>query len=265
MTDAIEQIHPTAIIDASASIADGVEIGPYSIIGANVTIEQGTKIESHVVIKGPTTIGVNNHFFQFSSIGEDPQDLKYRGEPTELHIGNHNTFRESCTVNRGTVGGGGVTVIGDHNLIMAYVHIAHDCIINNHVILVNNASLAGHVTVHDHAILGGFTLVSQFITIGSYAFSTMGSAINKNIPPYILVSGNLAKPISLNLIGLRRKGFGSEARAAMKLAFKKLFRSHAALTEVAADIKDMVTDSPEIELFSDFIEEHRESQNGIIR
>ncbi|MBC8520086.1 MAG: acyl-ACP--UDP-N-acetylglucosamine O-acyltransferase [Gammaproteobacteria bacterium] len=258
-------IHPTAIIDESAIIADRVEVGPYSVIGPDVAIGAGTKVESHVVIKGPTTIGENNHFFQFSSIGEDPQDLKYHGEPTLLEIGDNNTFRECCTVNRGTVGGGGVTRIGDHNLIMAYVHIAHDCIINNHVILVNNASLAGHVVIHDHVILGGFTLVSQFITIGSYAFSTMGSAINKNIPPYILVSGNLARPVSLNLIGLKRKGFDSEARKAMKQAFKMMFHSHDSLSEVISDIGELSYQHQELAIFHDFIKEHSESKNGVIR
>jgi len=258
-------IHPTAIIDESATVAAGVEIGPYSIIGADVKIGSGTRVESHVVIKGPTTIGENNHFFQFSSIGEDPQDLKYHGEPTLLEIGDNNTFRECCTVNRGTVGGGGVTRIGDHNLIMAYVHIAHDCIINNHVILVNNASLAGHVVVHDHVILGGFTLVSQFITIGSYAFSPMGSAINKNIPPYILVSGNLARPVSLNLVGLKRKGFDGESRKAIKQAFKKMFHSHDSLPEVIKEVAELSKQHPELAIFYDFIKEHSESKNGVIR
>jgi len=258
-------IHPTAIVDDSAVVADGVEIGPYSIIGADVTIGTGTRIESHVVIKGPTTIGENNHFFQFASIGEVPQDLKYKGEPTRLEIGDHNIFRESCTVNRGTVGGGGVTRVGNHNLIMAYVHIAHDCIIHNHVVLVNNASLAGHVTIHDHVILGGFTLVSQFLTIGSYVFSTMGSAINKNIPPYLLVSGNLARPVNLNVVGLRRNGFGREPLQAMKRVYKLLFHGHNPLDEVVDEISGMVEEHGELHPFLEFIELHRDSKAGIIR
>ncbi len=258
-------IHPTAVIDPSAVIAEDVEVGPYSVIGPDVSIGEGTRVESHVVIKGPTTIGAHNHFFQFASIGEDPQDLKYHGEPTTLEIGDHNTFRECCTINRGTVGGGGVTRIGNHNLIMAYVHVAHDCILHDHVILVNNASLAGHVIIHDHVTLGGFTLVSQFITIGSYAFSTMGSAINKNIPPYIQVSGNLARPVSLNLIGLKRKGFGAEARTAMKQAYKKMFLSRVPLDEVVDEIAEMSQSHPELALFHDFIAEHRSNKNGVIR
>ncbi|MBT3967677.1 MAG: acyl-ACP--UDP-N-acetylglucosamine O-acyltransferase [Gammaproteobacteria bacterium] len=258
-------IHETAIIDPSAKVADGVEIGPYSVIGADVTIGAGTKVESHVVIKGPTTIGEQNHLFQFASIGEDPQDLKYHGEPTTLEIGDHNTFRECCTVNRGTVGGGGVTRIGSHNLIMAYVHIAHDCIIHNHVILVNNASLAGHVIVHDHVTLGGFTLVSQFITIGSYAFSTMGSAINKNIPPYIQVSGNMAKPVSLNLVGLKRKGFDQKARSAMKQAFKWMFHGKEPLAEVIEKLSELTEEHPELNLFRDFIVDQEKSKIGVLR
>ena len=258
-------IHDTAIIDPSAIIANGVEIGPYSVIGADVTMGAGCKVESHVVIKGPSTIGENNHFFQFSSIGEDPQDLKYHGEPTTLEIGDNNTFRECCTVNRGTVGGGGVPKIGDHNLIMAYVHIAHDCIIHNHVILVNNTSLAGHVIIHDHVTLGGFTLVSQFITIGSYAFSTMGSAINKNIPPYIQVSGNLARPVSLNLVGLKRKGFGQEARSAMKQAFKWMFHSKEPLSGVVGKLSELTEQHPELALFRDFIVDQEKSKIGVLR
>lgn len=258
-------IHPTAIIDPSAEIADGVEIGPYSVVGPEVCIAEGTRVESHVVIKGPTTIGKNNHFFQFASIGEDPQDLKFQGERTTLEIGDNNTFRECCTVNRGTGSGGGVTRIGSDNLIMAYVHIAHDCIIHNHVILVNNASLAGHVEIHDHVTLGGFTLVSQFITIGSYAFSTMGSAINKNVPPYIQVSGNLARPVSLNLIGLKRKGFDQQARSAMKQAYKWMFMSKEPLTSVVEKITVLAEQHPELNLFRDFIVDQEKSKIGVLR
>ncbi len=258
-------IHPTAIIDPSAVVAEGVEIGPYSVIGPEVTIGSGTRVESHVVIKGPTTIGENNHFFQFASIGEDPQDLKFQGERTTLEIGDHNTFRECCTVNRGTGSGGGVTRIGDHNLIMAYAHIAHDCIIHDHVILVNNASLAGHVEIHDHVTLGGFTLVSQFVTIGSYAFSTMGSAINKSIPPYIQVSGNLARPVSLNLVGLKRKGFDQKARSAMKQAFKWMFHSKEPLSEITEKITQLAQEHPELELFRDFIVDQEKSKIGVLR
>ncbi|MBT3197636.1 MAG: acyl-ACP--UDP-N-acetylglucosamine O-acyltransferase [Gammaproteobacteria bacterium] len=258
-------IHPSAIIDPAATLAEGVEVGPYSVIGADVTIGAGSKIESHVVIKGPTTIGENNHLFPFGSIGEDPQDLKYQGEPTTLEIGDNNIFRECCTVNRGTVGGGGTTRIGNQNLIMAYVHIAHDCIIHDHVILVNNTSLAGHVTIHDHVTLGGFTLVSQFITIGSYVFSTMGSAINKSIPPYIQVSGNLARPVSLNLVGLRRKGFDQSARSAMKQAFKWMFREKVALPEVVKRVTDLCLQHPELTRFRDFLVEQSESKVGILR
>jgi UDP-N-acetylglucosamine acyltransferase len=176
-------IHSTAIIDPTAIIADDVTIGPYSIIGPKVEIGSGCIIKSHVVINGPTKIGSNNQFYQFCSVGEDPQDKKYAGEATTLEIGDNNLIRENVTINRGTVQGGGITKIGDNNWIMAYVHIAHDCIIGNDNILANNASLAGHVVVDDQVILGGFTLVSQFNYIGSHAFSAMGSVISRNIPP----------------------------------------------------------------------------------
>ncbi len=258
-------IHSTAVVDPSAEIADGVEIGPYSVIGKEVTIGAGTRVESHVVIKGPTTIGAHNHFFQFASIGEDPQDLKFEGERTTLEIGDHNTFRECCTINRGTGNGGGVTRIGNHNLIMAYVHVAHDCIIHDHVILVNNTSLAGHVEIHDHVTLGGFTLVSQFLSIGSYAFSTMGSAINKHVPPYIQVSGNLARPVSLNLVGLKRNGFDQQARSAMKQAFKWMFHGKEPLPEIQQRISELARQHPELNLFHDFIVEQAESKIGILR
>ena len=176
-------IHKTVIVDPSAIIADDVSIGPYTIIGANVEIGSGCQIESHVVIKGPTKIGKNNHIYQFSSVGEVPQDKKYAGEPTLLEIGDNNLIRESVTINRGTLQGGGITKIGSNNWIMAYVHIAHDCIIGNENIFANNTTLAGHVIIDDFVILGGFSLVSQFTHIGSYAFSAMGSVISRNVPP----------------------------------------------------------------------------------
>ena len=195
-------IHQTALIDPSAKIADDVIIGAYSIIGANVEIASGTEIASHVVINGPTRIGRNNRIFQFSSIGEEPQDKKYHGEPTLLEIGDNNLIRESVTINRGTVQGGGVTKVGSNNWIMAYVHIAHDCIIGDDNIFANNASLAGHVIVDQHVILGGFTLVSQFNHLGSHCFSAMGSVISRNVPPYVLVSGHMAEPVGINVEGL---------------------------------------------------------------
>lgn len=218
-------IHSTAIIDASATIAADVTIGPYSVIGASVEIGSGCEIASHVVINGPTKLGKNNKIYQFSSIGEDPQDKKFAGEATLLEIGDNNLIRESCTINRGTVQGGGITKLGDNNWIMAYVHIAHDCIIGNDNIFANNASLAGHVLVDDFVILGGFTLVSQFNYIGSHSFSAMGSVISRNIPPYVLVSGHMAKPIGINVEGLKRKGFSDVQIKNIRQAYKLVYRS----------------------------------------
>ncbi len=258
-------IHPTAIIDPSAEIAEGVEIGPYSVIGKDVSIGSGTRVRSHVVIQGPTKIGKENDFFQFSSIGEDPQDLKFKGETSYLEIGDRNIFRESSTVNRGTEGGGGITKMGDDNLVMAYAHVAHDCIIGNHVVLVNNATLAGHVTIEDYAILGGFTGVSQFLTIGAHAFTTAGSMVNKNIPPYVLVSGSFARPVNLNMVGLKRRGFSSEQVQVLKQAYKLLFQGHQPLDEVMQQLKELAQDQDVVTPMIQFIEKHKSSKAGVIR
>jgi len=198
-------IDPRAIIDPGAKIAADVTVGPYTVIGADVEIEAGTWIGPHVVIRGPTRIGRENRIFQFSSLGDEPQDKKYAGEDTLLEIGDRNLFREHVTVNRGTVQGGGVTRIGGDNWIMVGVHIAHDCVVGNHTIFANNASLAGHVTVEDHVILGGFTLVHQFCALGAHSFTAMGSVIPKDVPPYVLVSGHMARPYGLNAVSRPRR------------------------------------------------------------
>ncbi|PCJ31504.1 MAG: acyl-[acyl-carrier-protein]--UDP-N-acetylglucosamine O-acyltransferase [Gammaproteobacteria bacterium] len=255
-------IHKTAIIDPSARIAEDVSIGPYSIIGSNVEIGRGCEIKSHVVINGPTKIGENNKFFQFSSIGEEPQDKKYKGEDTALEIGDNNLFRENVTVNRGTVQGGGITKIGDNNWIMAYVHIAHDCIIGNDNILANNASLAGHVTVKDNVILGGFTLVSQFNEIGSYSFSAMGSVISRNVPPYVLVSGHMAKPIGVNVEGLRRHDFSDTQIKNVRQAYKLIYRSGLGIEDAQQKLSEIDQEQTEVSLFIDFI---KSQQGGLIR
>ena len=255
-------IHKTVIIDPSAIIADDVSIGPYSIIGAGVEIGSGCQIESHVVIKGPTKIGKNNHIYQFSSVGEDPQDKKFAGEPTLLEIGDNNLIRESVTINRGTIQGGGITKIGNNNWIMAYVHIAHDCIVGSENIFANNTTLAGHVTIDDFVILGGFSLVSQFNHIGSYAFSAMGSVISRNVPPYILVSGHMAKPIGINIEGLRRHDFTDQQIKTIKQAYKLTYRLSLKIGEASLAIQKLEQINSELSLYTTFLEQQ---QGGIIR
>ncbi|PHS70936.1 MAG: acyl-[acyl-carrier-protein]--UDP-N-acetylglucosamine O-acyltransferase [Methylophaga sp.] len=255
-------IHPTAIIDPSAIIADDVDIGPYSIIGADVEIASGCDIKSHVVINGPTKMGSNNKIYQFSSIGEAPQDKKYAGEPTTLEIGHNNLIRENVTINRGTVQGGGLTKIGDDNWIMAYVHIAHDCIIGNDNILANNASLAGHVIVDNFVILGGFTLVSQFNHLGSYSFSAMGSVISQNVPPYVLASGHMAKPIGINVEGLRRRDFTDVQIKNIRQAYKLIYRSSLRLEEAEKLIQQMDQQQSELDCYINFL---KTQKKGIIR
>lgn len=233
-------IHPTAIIDPAAVIADDVAIGPYTIVGANVEIGAGCDIGPHVTLKGPTRIGADNRIFQYASVGEDPQDKKFAGEQTWLHIGNGNTIRESVTIHRGTVQDAGVTEIGDNNLIMAYVHIAHDSRIGSETVFANGASLAGHVHVDDYAILGGFTLVHQFCRIGAHSFSSMGSCVRQDIPPYVTVAGNPASPHGINAEGLRRRGYDEGAlraiRNAYRLIYKRGLRLEQAIDEIAAEM-----------------------------
>jgi len=255
-------IDSRAVIDPEAALASNVIVGPYAIIGANVTIGAGTTVGPHTVIHGPTRIGRDNKIFQFSSIGDDPQDKKYHGEPTELHIGNGNTIREYCTINRGTVQGGGITKIGDDNWIMAYVHIAHDCNVGNHTIFANAASLAGHVLVGDWAILGGFTLVHQFCTLGEHCFTAFGSVISKDVPPYILVSGHNARPHGLNTEGLRRRGFSAETIRNLRQAYKVLYRSGLTVDQALIRLHEMSAECPEINLF---IEMLANATRGIIR
>jgi len=255
-------IHQTAIIDPSAVIADNVKIGPFSVIGPKVEIGEGTEIASHVVINGPTKIGKNNRIFQFASIGEEPQDKKFHGEDTTLEIGDNNLIRESVTINRGTVQGGGVTRLGSNNWIMAYVHIAHDCIIGNDNIFANNASLAGHVIIDDFVILGGFTLISQFNYMGSHSFSAMGSVISRHVPPYVLVSGHMAKPFGINVEGLRRRNFTDLQIKNIRQAYKFLYRSGLKLEEAEIRIDNIKQESDEISLLSDFL---KNQEGGIIR
>ena len=255
-------IHPTAIIDPSAELDSSVEIGAYSIIGPDVRIDAGTRIGSHVVIKGPTTIGKQNQIFQYSSLGEAPQDKKYRDEPTTLEIGDNNTIREFCTFNRGTVQDKGATRIGNDNWIMAYVHIAHDCQIGNHTIFANNSSLAGHVDVHDYAILGGFTLIHQFCKIGSHIITAVGSVVFKDIPPYVTAAGYDAKPHGINSEGLKRRGFSPEAILQIKRAYKTLYRHGLTLEEAKKELAQQLDQCAEIGILLEFL---NTSTRGIVR
>ena len=255
-------IHPTAIIDPAARLAPDVQVGPWTLIGPDVEIGAGTVVHSHVVIKGPTRIGKNNTIFQFSTVGEDTPDLKYKGEPTELVIGDNNVIREGVTIHRGTIQDKGVTRIGNSNLIMAYVHIGHDSIVHNHTILVNNAALAGHVEVHDWAILSGYTLVHQFCSIGAHAFTGMGTAVGKDIPAYCMVNGSPAAVHGINSEGLKRRGFTSEAISAIKKAYKIVYRQGYTVEEALGQLNDMVAECPEIQPLIDSIQQ---SQRGIVR
>ncbi|MEI8163050.1 MAG: acyl-ACP--UDP-N-acetylglucosamine O-acyltransferase [Betaproteobacteria bacterium] len=246
-------IHPTAIVHPAAKIGRGVVIGPYSIVGEHVEIGAGTVIGPHVVLSGHTRIGADNRIFQFCSIGEQPQDKKYAGEPTRLEIGDRNTIREFCTFNCGTAQDVGVTRLGNDNWIMAYVHLAHDCQVGNQTIFANNAQLAGHVQVDDWAILGGFTVVHQFVRIGAHSISAMGTILFQDLPPYVMAAGNPAEPRSINGEGLKRRGFSVAAVAAVKRAYKTLYKSGMKLDEARAAIEAGSAAVPELALLAGFL------------
>lgn len=246
-------ISPQAIVDPGARLAEDVQVGPFAMIGAGVEIEAGCVIGPHTVIKGPTKIGRDNRIFQFSCIGEDPQDKKYSGEPTRLEIGDRNTIREYCTINRGTMQDKGVTRIGDDNWIMAYAHIAHDCQVGNGTIFANAASLAGHVEVGDFVILGGFSVVHQFCSIGAHAFSALGTVILKDVPPYVTLSGNPARPRGINAEGLRRRGFDGEAIREIRRAYKTIYKSKLKLEEAQARLASQAHTHPELRVLADFL------------
>ncbi|MBK7415615.1 MAG: acyl-ACP--UDP-N-acetylglucosamine O-acyltransferase [Dechloromonas sp.] len=255
-------IHPTAIVDPGAKIAANVEIGPYSIIGADVEIGEHTVIGPHVVIKGHTRIGRENRIFQFSSLGEVPQDKKYAGEPTRLEIGDRNVIREFCTFNLGTAQDAGVTRIGDDNWIMAYVHIAHDCQVGNKTTFANNAQLAGHVVVEDWAILGGYTGVHQFCRVGAHVMTAVGTVVLQDIPPYLMAAGNTAQPYGINVEGLKRRGFTAESLSALKRAYRTLYKSGLLLEEAKIKLAEEAKTQPDVQRFVDFL---AISKRGIIR
>ncbi|MEO8400676.1 MAG: acyl-ACP--UDP-N-acetylglucosamine O-acyltransferase [Gammaproteobacteria bacterium] len=255
-------IHTTAIIHPTARIAANVEIGPYSVIGEDVEVGEGTWIGPHVVIKGPTKIGKENKIFQFASLGEDPQDKKYQGERTCLEIGDRNVIREFCTLNRGTVQDKSLTRIGNDNLFMAYVHIAHDCVVGNNTIFANNASLAGHVTVEDYVIMSGFSGASQNCRVGMHSFASMGSMIDKDVPPFVKVSGYYAKPFGLNTVGMQRRGFSADTMLYLRRAYKIIYRQGLTIKQALEHLNEMLGNCPEIQVFIDFI---NSSDRGIVR
>lgn len=255
-------IHSHAIIDPRARFGKNVHVGAFSVIGPEVEVGDGTWIGPHVVINGPTRIGQDNKIFQFSSIGEAPQDLKYAGEPTRLEIGDRNVIRECSTLSRGTVGGGGVTRIGHDNLFMAYVHIAHDCQVGDRTIFANNASLAGHVEVGDYAILGGFAGIHQFCKIGAHVMIGAATIALKDVPPYLMAYGNPVKPYGLNLRGLKRRGFSPDAIEALKETYRIVFRSGLTVEAAIEQLQSRAVAHPEVANFVDFL---RKAERGISR
>jgi len=247
-------IHPSAIIHPGARLGAKVSIGAYSIVGEHVEIGDDTRIGPHVVIEGRTRIGRNNRVFQFCSLGAAPQDKKYANEPTRLEIGDGNTIREFCTLNCGTAQDAGVTRLGHDNWIMAYVHLAHDCQIGDHTIFANSAQLAGHVHVGDHAILGGFTGVHQFVRIGAHSFTAIATVLVHDLPPYVMAAGDTAKPYGINVEGLRRRGFSAEAMAAIKRAYKTLYKSGLTLDQAKAQLAERAKTCAEIGVLTEFLQ-----------
>lgn len=256
-------IDPRAVVDASARLASDVTVGPFSVIGADVEIDAGTWIGPHVVIQGPTRIGRENRIFQFASLGEMPQDKKYHGEATRLEIGDRNTIREFVTINRGTVQDAGLTALGDDNWIMAYVHVAHDCIVGNRTIFANGASLAGHVHVEDDVVLGGFALVYQFTRLGMHSFCGFACGVHRDVPPYVTVAGYRAEPYGINAEGLRRRDFTDEEIQAIRRAYKAIYRANLRLEEAADKVREMAMEWPRLAILADFLA--APSRNGIVR
>jgi UDP-N-acetylglucosamine acyltransferase len=255
-------IHPTAQIDPGARLGADVSVGAYTVIGAEVDIGEGTRIGPHCLIEGPTRIGKHNRIYSHAALGGDPQDKKFADERSELVIGDRNTIREFTTFSRGTGDGGGLTSIGDDNWIMAYVHIAHDCLVGNNTIFANNATLGGHAVIEDWVILGGFVGVHQFCRIGAHAFVGMGSLINADVPPFVLVADRYAEPRGINSEGLKRRGFDGERIAAIKRAYRAVFMSGKPMAEARQELADSARDSADVRQMLEFIER---SERGLLR
>lgn len=255
-------IHPTAIVHPAAELGPGVSVGPYAVIGEHVVIGAGTSIGAHAVVTGHTTIGRDNRIFQFTSVGDEPQDKKYAGEPTGLTIGDRSTIREFCTLNCGTVQDAGVTRVGNDNWIMAYVHVAHDCVVGDHVIMANCTQLAGHVHVGDWAILAGFTGAHQFCRIGAHAMTAIATVLVHDLPPYVMAQGDTAKAHGINAEGLKRRGFSAEAIAGIRRAYKTLYRSGLTLDEARTALAGQVAECPEVGVMAEFLER---TTRGIVR
>lgn len=247
-------VHSTAIVDPGAMLGTNIDVGPYAVISGGVEIGDGCRIGPHAVIHGPTRIGRNNQIYAHAVLGGDPQDKKFKGERTELIVGDDNVIREFCTLNRGTGEGGGVTRIGDDNWILAYVHIAHDCRVGSHCVFSNNAALAGHVVVGDYVVLAGYTLLHQFCRVGDHAFTAMGAKINADVPPFVLVGGEYAVPRGINSEGLRRRGFDAERVRAIRRAYKALYSSGLSLADAKTELEKLATGAPDVGSMLAFIE-----------
>jgi UDP-N-acetylglucosamine acyltransferase len=255
-------IDPRAIVSPGAQLDAGVQVGPFAVIGPKVRIGAGSLVGPHAVVEGRTTLGRNTRVFQFATVGTDPQDLKFRDEDTELVAGDDNVFRECCTIHKGTVTGSGVTRIGDGNLFMAYVHIAHDCVIGSGIVFANCATIGGHVEVEDRAFFGGMSGVHQFCRIGSLAMIGGGSVVVQDVPPYVTVQGDHARLVGLNLTGLERRGFAKETVAAVKAAYKTVFKSDLLRKDALVRAREEAGSAPEVAHFLDFI---AASKRGVVR
>ena len=258
----MSHVHPSAIVDKRAKLGENVTVGPYTIIDGDVEVDEGTTIGAHNVITGHTKIGRDNRIFHFCSIGEANQDKKYKGEPTRLEVGDRNTIREYCSLNRGTVQDRGVTVIGSDNWIMAYCHVAHDCLVGDNTVFANHATLAGHVDIGDWTILGGFVGVHQFVKVGSHVMAGIASVVTQDVPPFLTIAGNPTAPFGINSEGLKRRGFTPEAIAALKRAYRTLYKSGLSLAEARAQLESQAAEEPGVQPLVDFL---AQSTRGILR